>query len=314
MNCPLCGSDATETRQLEPRLWYLRCPACGGFRVNGDFLDSLKNRVPPEKLYLLSALVRQSAEENPDGPGLCLTEEHLTAWRTLRKPPLPEEMDALLVYIRSRMKSWDSWVSLANTDYPLFVTDSPREFNFLLEQTVAEGYLVYDRFEGTSVVDRPWRQPFRLTTEGWERLAKQPMTRRKTDQAFVARWFTDEMQAVYDVAIAPALEEAGWTPLDLSIEHNDDIADRALAEIRRSALVIADCTGNRPSVLFEAGFALGLGISVVFTCSEESEKLNGLPFDTSHRNHILWTDVKDLRTKLTNRVRALYPGPKPPVG
>jgi hypothetical protein len=39
-----------------------------------------------------------------------------------------------------------------------------------------------------------------------------------------------------------------------------------MAEIRRSRFVVADYTGQRNGVYFEAGFGLGLGLVVIPTC------------------------------------------------
>ena len=88
-------------------------------------------------------------------------------------------------------------------------------------------------------------------------------------------------------------------------EHNDKICDRIISEIRTSGLVIADFTGQRGGVYFEAGYAMGLGIPVIWTC--RSSDVDGLHFDTRQYNHISWDSAEDLRIKLVNRIRATLP-------
>ena len=44
------------------------------------------------------------------------------------------------------------------------------------------------------------------------------------------------------------------------------ITDEIMAQIKRSRFVVADYTAQRKSVYFEAGFALGLGLTVIPTC------------------------------------------------
>lgn len=44
-----------------------------------------------------------------------------------------------------------------------------------------------------------------------------------------------------------------------SKEHSNKIDDEIIGEIRRSAFIVADFTGHRGGVYFEAGFAMGLG-------------------------------------------------------
>lgn len=66
-------------------------------------------------------------------------------------------------------------------------------------------------------------------------------------------------------AIAAALPP----PLSAYRVENDhgavDITDEIVANIRRARFVVADLTGARPNVYFEAGLAMGLGKPVVFT-------------------------------------------------
>ena len=80
----------------------------------------------------------------------------------------------------------------------------------------------------------------------------------------------------------------------------------ATASSWRSAarkFVIADCTLQRPGVYFEAGFALALGRTLVWTCREDDFK--NVHFDTRQYPHIVWTTLDDLRkSRLTDRLRA----------
>ena len=50
---------------------------------------------------------------------------------------------------------------------------------------------------------------------------------------------------------------------------------------------------------------MGLGIPIVWCVHEEDAK--GMQFDTRQYPHILWEEPSDLRTKLEDRVLALYP-------
>ncbi len=63
--------------------------------------------------------------------------------------------------------------------------------------------------------------------------------------------------------------------------------------------MVADSTcgkdGTLGGVYFKAGFAKGLGLDVIFTCLEDCIK--DVHFDTSHFNHLIWTDPEDLRSR-----------------
>lgn len=85
------------------------------------------------------------------------------------------------------------------------------------------------------------------------------------------------------------------------------IDDEIIAEIRRSRFVVADFThdkekGVRGSVFYEAGFASGLGLEVIYSCRKGLE--GELSFDTRQYHHILWETPEDLRIQLRDRIRA----------
>jgi len=75
---------------------------------------------------------------------------------------------------------------------------------------------------------------------------------------------------------------------------------------RRSGFLIADVTGHRQRVYFEAGFAMGLGLSVIWTCKEN--EIAQAHFDTRQFNHVLWTTPAELQDRLKLRIRATIPG------
>lgn len=86
------------------------------------------------------------------------------------------------------------------------------------------------------------------------------------------------------------------------LQHNEKICDKILAEIRSCQFIIGDFTLQRAGVYFEAGFAMGLGRPVIWTCREDD--FENTHFDTRQYNHIVWDTPEDLREKLTNRIRA----------
>jgi nucleoside 2-deoxyribosyltransferase len=75
------------------------------------------------------------------------------------------------------------------------------------------------------------------------------------------------MKNAWDQGFEPALKSTGYDPVRVDLEEfNGKIDDFIVAQIRRSELMVADFTGQRGGVYFEAGFAKGLGIEVIFTC------------------------------------------------
>lgn len=126
------------------------------------------------------------------------------------------------------------------------------------------------------------------------------------NQAFVAMSFDPSLRSVYLDAIKSALNETGYVPLRVDeAEYNEKIDDRIVADIRTSGLVIADFTQHKAGAYFEAGFAQGLGIPVIWTCRDDD--IANAHFDTRQYNHITWKDAEDLQEKLIARIEATVP-------
>ena len=89
------------------------------------------------------------------------------------------------------------------------------------------------------------------------------------------------MQETYDAEIAPGIRDAGYAPFRVDDPPtNKGISDTILAQIRAAEFVVADFTGQRQSVYFEAGFARGLGREVIWCCRDD--ELKNLHFDIKH--------------------------------
>jgi nucleoside 2-deoxyribosyltransferase len=155
----------------------------------------------------------------------------------------------------------------------------------------------------------------RPTAKGWQELDR--LNRRQIDsaQAFVAMWFNDSTNEAYINGIEPALAATGYKAIRIDKkEHNNKIDDEIIAEIRRSRFLVADFTCEpknvRGGVYYEAGFAQGLGLPVIWTCRDTS--LADLHFDTRQYSHIVWKTSEDLSVQLKNRIGAtIGDGPLP---
>ena len=156
----------------------------------------------------------------------------------------------------------------------------------------------------------------RLTPAGMERLEELQTNAMNSEQAFVAMWFDESVADAYEEGIWPAIEESGYKPLRIDRkEHIRKIDDQIISEIKRSRFVVCDftcelieCDGEkkafpRGGVYYEAGFAQGLGIPVIWTCREDH--LEHVHFGTRQFNHITWNTPEELRKKLRNRVDAV---------
>ncbi len=176
-----------------------------------------------------------------------------------------------------------------------------QELVFLLEYLEQQKYIVW------SGKNNP-KRACALTVPGHARLEDLKLPHVDSTKAFVAMWFDDSMTGAWQNGMKPAIQEAGYEPVRIDQqEHIGKIDDEIIAEIRRSRFVVADFTqgdeGARGGVYYEAGFAHGLHIPVIFTCRKD--KLKQVHFDTRQYNHITWQDPGELKEALKSRILAV---------
>lgn len=248
--------------------------------------------------------------------------------RAIVQTPLPVHVraDRLLRYLAFQSNTIGSSVNIGRFRFdieyprdgygaPLYPEEpnNPRLFEAMAYTESTSPEEVY--YLGNYIAEMGWAKAahgtqylLELTVLGHSRVADEA-DKIDTSQAFVAMWLDDSMKPMYEEAIEPAIREAGYRPMLISQkEHINKIEDEIIAEIKRSRFVVADFTHNtrqgvRGSVYYEAGFAHGLGLPVIFATRQNQVKK--LHFDTNHYPHITWTSYEDLRNQLTTRILAV---------
>lgn len=165
-----------------------------------------------------------------------------------------------------------------------------KELNYLVEYLVSENYIVEER---RRIIIKP---------KGYAHLDEFNKNH-NSNLCFCAMSFDEKLLPAWEMAIEPAIKNAGYEPKRVDKHpHNDGVVDEIISLIRRSRFVISDLTNHRNGVYFEAGFAKGLGINVIFTCKESD--LENTHFDVKHFNVLLWSPEKydDFSEKLKYRI------------
>jgi nucleoside 2-deoxyribosyltransferase len=204
-----------------------------------------------------------------------------------------EKLDRLLQALASRSKHLGDEVEAPSSEFwaPLVRANSSEEVDYLITHLIKTG-LLYSGPVGLV-----------LTVPGWERVDRHRGHVGRSSNVFVAMWFDPALDSIYELGIAVAVRECGLTPVRVDrVPHNDKIDDRIIAEIRKCGLLIADFTGHRQGVYFEAGFAMGLGKPVIWLCRDED--IAEAHFDTRQYNHVVWSRHDDLKVKLQDRLNA----------
>lgn len=297
-SCYICN---TLIPQFEwQRGFVVECPVCGKYEPSEYFLTKnigSHGRFPDKHLY--SGALRENYEK---GIIFKLNDEReLLDSVVIPKNPL-EAIDKIMLHLAKKSRFSNGIVQLTENAYSLGYAKHDNEFVYFLDLARQLDYLS-SRFGSNKTCQ--------ITATGWKHIDEISKLQPDSNQAFVAMWFHNDLKYAWETGLKPALEKSGYVPIRLDrTEYNEKIDDQIIAEIRKSGLLVADFTGQSNGVYFEAGFALGLGIPVIWTCRDtDVEKLH---FDTRQYNHIVWNNADDLKVKLINRIEATLPNrPKP---
>lgn len=129
-----------------------------------------------------------------------------------------------------------------------------------------------------------------------------------SNKIFMAFHFTRDMKEEFEDTVKRAVTDASNGKLEAvrvsssTTEHNTKIDDELISMLKASKAVIADFTGQRNAVYYEAGYAMGMGIPVIWTCRKSD--VDSLSFDTRQYPHIIWENEKDLYKQVSNRIKA----------
>ena len=298
----LIWPDSTATVQDWNQSVIFDSPRAGGYYRTTGPLPSLDDA---ERARLTSLLV-DSRNQQGEQWGPLVTPELIERARRARSLAVHERAERLLRFVGMQSKAIGDSVDLSwapqeesDTDRQAMAwseSTTLRQVRFLLDYLIAEGWL-----------ERRAERHHVVTVDGYRRIAE-VRTSPDARQAFVAMWFDEEMEVPYSQGIAPAIDSAGYKPMRIDQKPGvNKIDDEIIAEIRRSRFLVADFThgkdGARGGVYFEAGFALGLGIPVIYTCREDA--IDSIHFDTRQYHHTAWKYPADLRDKLAKRILAI---------
>jgi hypothetical protein len=265
-------------------------PSAADFKITDEALIALR----PEQKPLLSAFCRRASSGNNSVTIMSDKIEQLIA--SLPRYSPPEKLDNLLQLMAEMTPQLGEYTEFDhNRDYPLLIAHGPGEVEYFMQELIRRGYL-----DGT-------HDGLALTMPAWERLEEIKKTAHASTRCFVAMWFHDSMIEIYEKAIAAAISDAGYEPLRIDRhEHVNRIDDEIIGQIKRSRFMVADFSGQRHGVYFEAGLMLGIGRTVIWMCrKDELDKGNGLHFDVRQFNFIAYDSAEDARKRLRDRILAI---------
>ncbi|MCE5325068.1 MAG: hypothetical protein LLG01_01500 [Planctomycetaceae bacterium] len=331
-NCALCGKEARFSEfhfvNRQPiKMFDYDCPGCGRYLLDWTVGARLKHD-KTGLAFKLACLVRERRIRHDEGlfailskaPAQDISKLVDRAWlvdELAADFPGPTAMiDRTLLNLSKLTQHPMGVVCLSNCDRAYLTFCDERAIQDSVSYLEAKG-LIRDAGSSTTSTE------ITITPDGWDRIEKISEVAAESKQAFVAMWFNESTRCFFDVGIEPAVRETGFICKRIDrVEHINKICDEIVAEIRKSRFLVADFSAGcckmcgecqhqkdckdqvrpRGGVYFEAGFAMGLGIPVIWTIRKE--QLEQVHFDIRQYNFIAYENPEDLKDRLFNRIRA----------
>ncbi len=300
--CPVCFSE-DAVLEFRPREndnnW--KCPRCGIFHCSLSMQSILSNTTDAEyfgchnsrKRANVSAWIHRNQDHRIFG------QDDIPFLLSLTPPSIIKRMDDLLLFFA---RHTDAYGTITKVPMPQVISttwSSERKEALRLCGALAQRKLT---LENTGTTTSTYN--LSITLDGWAKIDELQAKTIDSKQGFVAMWFDEDMDNIYDNGIHPGIGKAGYRPFRVDrTEHVNKIDDEVIAGIRRSKFVVADFTGHRGGVYYEAGFAHGLGIPVIFACRKDD--MENLHFDIRQYCCIDWKDENDLRERVQKRIEAV---------
>ncbi len=215
-----------------------------------------------------------------------------------------EKKDNLFQYLYNRNFPHE-WISKEKLDSEMYLPStlyfkSTIEFNAFFNKLVRDGLL-----ENLVKDGKTMNLYYVKTYEGEEYLRTEFREKQLSKTCFIAMSFDPTMKPTRE-AIKNAIVECGYVPDvidELDISTAGTINDMMLKRIANCKFAIADYTMHRNGVYFEAGYALGKGKEVFYSCHRRDFK--DLHFDIKAMQVIGYDDLTELERGLIQKIKRL---------
>ncbi len=299
--CQICKHKAkTHLYNMDKDSEAIDCSYCGKYYLMHSFETDVYQK-DEEKFYKVSSWIRMQNDEFNIRPEI--DDEKFKAVLNMKDKKIKEKFDLMMKYIKNtsstnidldkiKIACW-----LKNDDELGIFLGKMIDMDYIsgvgVEKSAANTYIIFINNA-------------ELTFDGLEYVESLDEPNINSKKVFAAFYFSDEIKEIFDTEVRKAVEECGLTYTrvsSLGTAHDMTIDDEIIAMIKSSRIIIADFTDHRNSVYFEAGYALGMQLPVIWTCKRAH--FDRLSFDTRQYPHILWDTADDLRQQIINRIKII---------
>lgn len=290
--CEACGTEQADSYPSDFDGIHQKCPRCGEFKLAGSAASVLRQGVGENRRARLSGWIR---EQNHSGSVPMITTNVLEG---VLNRPLPPVSERALSLLKEAERELESLEDQFNINDPRFLaatySASKGEVTYLLKMLKELGYAEATAMGGNC----------EILPAGYMKLDEMRGRSPDSTQGFIAMWFEDGLKSAYEDGFEMGVMRAGYDPIRMDrIEHINRIDDEIIRQINASKFLVADFTGHRGGVYFEAGYALGRELPVFWTCRKSD--MHELHFDIRQFNCIDWESSEELADRLATRLEAV---------
>lgn len=294
--CRICSSSQASVSVPHTMTEHITCPSCGTYSITStaSAVWEASGVQEKQKAYASSWI--------SEHPKVQITGDDIALLKEVEPPNVGERADKLLLALNKRFSRTGQSFSIGTlpNDYQFLAASWSIDFNelnYLIQIYLRDGL---EYLSPTSI-----RSEVVISAKGYQHIEELSKSKINSNIGFCAMWFDESVKSVWTEAIEPAITNAGYVAKRIDThQHNNRIDDEIIAMIRKSKFVVADFTGQRGGVYFEAGLALGLGLQVVWTCKHED--LGKVHFDNRQYSFVTWEEGKldEFKVRLQNRIEA----------
>lgn len=326
-DCPICGIKATiDNSEIQNYKVIIQCPYCGNYSIGLKYLE--EPEFTEEEIIKLKYYYATLPYDDKQRRFENYIHDQKSKDDILKNIHLPkniiEKIDNVLLYMSHKTKSFNEAILFdEETSYRLFFCIDNTEFFKILSYLNSQNYIT------DKCIARDYLGGYAITEKGVQRISDL-LDSTSSDRCFIAMWFNDETSEFYNYLVKavqgnPEIEDknsdgygAGYKAIRIdNKDHNNYIPNEIIAEIKRCKFMIADLTGYRGGVYFEAGFAEGLGKPVIYTCNEDwfddtkDEKggiiKQGVHFDLKQKYILKWKkdELGEFKRTLAAKIGAI---------
>lgn len=290
--CEVCTEANAQTLFSNSDGIHQKCPRCGEFKLTPSASSTVRQSLKKYQRTLLSGWIRN---QNRLGSVPEITTKNLEKISNSQPPTVAERAHLLLQEAESLLARLGDYFNISEARFlSASYSDSMEDVIYLLQMLSDQGF--------TKTVAIP--VTYQITPAGHaylEDIRAKPST---SSNGFVAMSFHEDLRETYSNGFQLGVLNAGYNPIRMDkLEHINRIDDEIIKQINQSKFLIADFTGHRSGVYFEAGYAMGIGLPVFWTCQKND--MDELHFDIRQFNCIDWENIEDLVTRLQSRIEAV---------